>query len=498
MAKNPIALSRIEAAAPDQPSLAAARKLLVLSKWPSLERDGEQRFLWGACQGSGASAYRVAVEIEDLGAKCSCPSRKFPCKHALALMWWFAERPDRFQEAAVPDWVTEWHGRRRRSGATADKDAASSGPPKSARAAVAEAAAAESPRDAEASARQKERNRAAREASIAQGLDELDVWIGDQIDRGLGSFGARAAEQCRLLARRLVDAKAGGLANQVDQLPTLYFQTPEARRHDVLLEQIGGLHLLAQAYRRQALLDPGLVHDVRAGVGWTLTRDDVLGGAATLRRRARWIVLATRREAQPDGLVRYETFLAADDAHGATDNADGAHRTAAAAGAHAPRSAREPPQLAMLLDFVPAAVAASAGPGLAAGTALDAELAFYPSATPLRAIVAAQHSSAPAAHAPHPAEDLRAALDRYDARLAVNPWIASWPIAFNDARVELSQDGTCWAVNRDGTCGVPLAGEEAHVLLDLANLELYGKFDGRELTPLAANSALGPFWSSYA
>ena len=105
MAKNAIALSRIEAVAPDQSALGAARKLLVDGKWPQLERDAEHRFLWGACQGSGATPYRVVVEIADLGAKCSCPSRKFPCKHSLALMWWFAERPDRFAEGAVPDWV---------------------------------------------------------------------------------------------------------------------------------------------------------------------------------------------------------------------------------------------------------------------------------------------------------------------------------------------------------------------------------------------------------
>ena len=67
---------------------------------------------------------------------------------------------------------------------------------------------------------------------------------------------------------------------------------------------------------------------------------------------------------------------------------------------------------------------------------------------------------------------------------------------FRGARVLLSQDGQCWAVDRDGTCGVPLAGEEAHVLLDLDDVALYGTFDGRALTPLAASSALGPFWSS--
>jgi len=473
VAKNAIALSRIEAVAPDQSALGAARKLLVDGKWPQLERDAEHRFLWGACQGSGATPYRVVVEIADLGAKCSCPSRKFPCKHSLALMWWFAERPDRFAEGAVPDWVNEWHGRRRHTGGE-DKGASSGGPPKSARAAVAEANAEEAaPRDPEAAARQRERNRAARELSIAQGLDELDVWIDDQIDRGLGTFGARAAEQCRLLARRLVDAKAGGLANRLDHLPTVYFRTPEARRHDVLLEQLGALHLLARAYRQQSQLGEALVSDVRGGVGWTLTREELLTGSGTLRRhRARWTVLATRRELQPDSLMRFETFLAAPDSSEV--------------------------RMAMLLDFAPAAMAASAGPGLVAGTELDAELAYYPSATPLRAIVAAQHASQIAAQAPAPTDDLKAAIDRYDALIAVNPWISDWPIAFRDARIELSQDGQCWAVDRDGACGVPLAGEHAQVLLDLDDVALYGTFDGRELTPLAANSALGPFWSSHA
>jgi hypothetical protein len=108
--------------------------------------------------------------------------------------------------------------------------------------------------------------------------------------------------------------KAGGLANQLDSLPTLYFGAPEARRHDVLLEQLGGLHLLAQAYRRQTELDAALVGDVRARVGWTLTRDELTSSSDALRRRARWTVLATRRESQPDSLVRHETFLAASEA----------------------------------------------------------------------------------------------------------------------------------------------------------------------------------------
>src|SRR5215470_11616687 len=82
-------LERIEALAPDQSSLAAARKLLKPSSWPTLA-EGEG-LIWGECQGSGATPYRVAVNEADAGHKCTCPSRKFPCKHALALMWMRAD-----------------------------------------------------------------------------------------------------------------------------------------------------------------------------------------------------------------------------------------------------------------------------------------------------------------------------------------------------------------------------------------------------------------------
>src|ERR1700719_1874519 len=104
-------LERIEALAPDQASLAAARKLLKPSSWPTLEVG--EGLAWGECQGSGATPYRVVINEADAGYKCTCPSRKFPCKHALALMWMRADRSVAFAPATVPDWVRDWLSRRR-------------------------------------------------------------------------------------------------------------------------------------------------------------------------------------------------------------------------------------------------------------------------------------------------------------------------------------------------------------------------------------------------
>ena len=106
-----LTLERIEALAPDQASLAAARKLLKPSSWPTLA-EGEG-LIWGECQGSGATPYRVVVNEADAGYKCTCPSRKFPCKHALALMWMRADKSAASAPANVPDWVKDWLSRRR-------------------------------------------------------------------------------------------------------------------------------------------------------------------------------------------------------------------------------------------------------------------------------------------------------------------------------------------------------------------------------------------------
>src|SRR5262245_19429 len=104
---------KIEQLAPDQASLGAALKLMKPASWPMLARVADAALLWGECQGSGATPYRVIVSPGDVGYKCTCPSRKFPCKHVLAVMWMHCDKPERFEPGAAPDWVQDWLARRR-------------------------------------------------------------------------------------------------------------------------------------------------------------------------------------------------------------------------------------------------------------------------------------------------------------------------------------------------------------------------------------------------
>ena len=67
-----VSLEKIEAMAPDQSSLVAARKLVKPSSWSSLASD-KAGLVWGERQGSCASPYRVIISELEAGYKRTCP-----------------------------------------------------------------------------------------------------------------------------------------------------------------------------------------------------------------------------------------------------------------------------------------------------------------------------------------------------------------------------------------------------------------------------------------
>ncbi|MGH6815494.1 MAG: SWIM zinc finger family protein, partial [Hyphomicrobiaceae bacterium] len=246
---------RVEQLAPDQASLGAALKLMKPAQWPLLGRDAGPSLLWGECQGSAATPYRVVVSPEDTGYKCTCPSRKFPCKHVLAVMWMACDAAGRFVEAAPPDWVADWLSRRRPKAPRAPSaDEAPKAAGSMAQALTEAATEATKPLDPKALARaeaQRLRVREEREAAVLAGLDELDRWIVDQTSLGLAGFAQRSAQGVRTLSARLVDSKAQGLAARLDALAAEIFRVPEQIRGDLALERLAALALISSAYRSQ-------------------------------------------------------------------------------------------------------------------------------------------------------------------------------------------------------------------------------------------------------
>ena len=78
------------------------------------------------------------------------------------------------------------------------------------------------------------------------------------------------------LAARLVDARAGALANRVRRLAGLVGAGPDW--HAEVLAELGLLHLIAQAGRRLPGLPGELADAVATASGWQVRHADVLGG----------------------------------------------------------------------------------------------------------------------------------------------------------------------------------------------------------------------------
>ncbi|MFJ5922002.1 SWIM zinc finger family protein [Kitasatospora sp. NPDC092948] len=363
--------------APDPASQKAAGKLSGPAPWSGAGTG--QGALWGLCKGSGSTPYRTAVELGTPAYKCSCPSRKFPCKHALGLLLLWAAGPNAVTAAAEPpDWVSEWLNGR--SQAAADK------------------AAKQQEKAADADPEAARKRAAKRSARVAAGALDLRLRLADGIRRGLADpLPAGAWDE---VAARMVDAQAPGLAGRVRALA----DTPQ----DALLEEYAMLHLLAGAYGRIDTLPEALAATVRTRVGFTTDTAELLAGPTV---RDRWQVLGSRDTAD-ERLTTRRVWL-----RGAKTGRD-----------------------ALLLAFGRPGQAPDLA--LPTGRLLEADLAFHPGARPLRAVLGTRYGSPEPAPAAAPAGLSPAeALAAYGTAVADDPWLDSWPAVLTDVVPVLTPDG---------------------------------------------------------
>ncbi|GAA4852499.1 SWIM zinc finger family protein [Kitasatospora terrestris] len=363
--------------APDPASRKAAGKLSAPAPWSETGWGGG--VLWGQCKGSGSTPYRTAVELGTPAYTCSCPSRKFPCKHALGLLLLWSGSPEAVQEGSEPpEWVSEWTGGRRRA---AEQKATR----QQARAAEADPAAA---------GRRAER----RAARVAAGAQELRLRLADDIRRGLAEPTPPGVWE--EVAARMVDAQAPGLAGRVRELA----DAPQ----ESLLEEYAMLHLLAGAYGRIDALPAPLAATVRTRVGFTADSAELLAGPTV---RDRWHVLGSRDTAD-ERLTTRRLWL-----RGAKTGRD-----------------------ALLLAFGRPGQAPDLA--LPTGQTVEAELAFHPGARQLRAVLGTRYGAPEAGPAEPPAGLSPAeAMAEYGSAVADDPWLDAWPTVLTGVVPVLGPDG---------------------------------------------------------
>lgn len=413
--------------APDASGSAAGRKLAKATQWKGL--GGSERAIWGECQGS--ALYQTRVSVLDWSTKCSCPSRKFPCKHALGLLFMWAETPPVFTKDAEPEWVTSWLDKR--EVAAQKKQARADQPDK--------------PVDVAAQAKRASK----RHAAVVDGLEQLDVWLADVVRSGLGRLASEGAAAFEAQARRLVDAQAPGLAAQVRALRESIGRGDDWTAR--VLGELGKLALLGHAYRRLEQLPPLLAHDVRRRIGHTLEQSEVIAHGDVVEDA--WTVVATVSE-ENERFRSQRAWLVGENTG----------------------------RRALVLQF--AAGAAKFGEVFVVGTTLSARLAFWPAAVPERALVLARLSEPRTGVKPRQVHDIGATLSHHADALARDPWLERHLCLLGDVRVGPGQP---WLLVDGAGAALPLRDGRHDVLLALCGgqpVAVVAEWDGCVLTPLTA------------
>ncbi|MDA9774524.1 SWIM zinc finger domain-containing protein, partial [Saprospiraceae bacterium] len=241
------------------------------------------RVMWGSIKGSGSKPYNVQIDVKELAYKCSCPSRQFPCKHALALMLLYSKVANaKGQEE--PEDVAKWIDKRRNKSAPkpevelTDKEL-------------------DKRKDAQAK-RQEDRS-----ILVNAGIAELELWLKDLLRSGLLELPNKPAKFYHSMAARMIDAKASGLAGWIKALSKLDFSDQEVWLNDAC-EIIAKLNLIIQSWKKKDQLTPEWLASIKNLIGWSQSPKALQSDKDALAIRDYWLVIGQEREKSEEIIIQ--------------------------------------------------------------------------------------------------------------------------------------------------------------------------------------------------
>lgn len=283
---------------------------------------------------------------------------------------------------------------------------------------------------------------------------ELDLWLQDRVRQGFASLPAESAPLWNAIAARMVDAQASEMARELRSMAD--FPHADALESEKLLKRLGRLYLALEGWQRFDQLSAGTQADIRTQVGWIQNRQELLTRSGKVDR---WFVLGVHIEdvagianlkaqriwlwgetiARPALILNY--------AHGKTP---------------------------FNLVFV-------------SGTSFEAELVFYDSAYPLRALVKTECRASPPLVSLPGYESVAVALQAYSNALGQNPWLEQFPLALSAC---IPQKRGEVAIDARGDA-LPIAPQftQSWQLMAIAGgspISIFGEWNGEFWFPLSA------------
>lgn len=419
--------------APDRGAVSAARTLVRPGPWS--DTGSTDALVWGKCQGSGRTPYQVSVDLTGPAFRCSCPSRKFPCKHALALLLlWVAGAGSVADVGAASAYAPEWADQRASAASTRATPVAKAGP------------------DAAAQAKRVEQ----RLTLMSAGMDDFATWLSDLARTGLAAARQQPYRWWDDTAARLVDAQLPGLAEQVRAMASQVARREDWADH--LLAGVGRWWVATRAWADRDALSGAELADLRVLLGWNQATADV---RATDRVGEDWVVLGVHRS-EEGRIQQQRTWLRGE-------------RTG---------------EIVQVLDFA-AGETVLAVPQLA-GAVLTAELARYPGSAPRRALFVEAPAEAGSRATLPTGGTIDAAYARAAHQWAASPWTERVPALLDHVRVVAGVGGQPAQVqDREGD-RLPLHADSAvWLLLALVGgeeVQLFGELDDDRFRPLSVSA----------
>ncbi len=244
----------VESAAPNAEAAKNGRALVLKSKFLALHHSADGTLLFGTCQGSGKEPYLCSADFAVAGAavyRCNCPSRQFPCKHSLGLMFAFVQGK-KFTPADVPETISN---KREKVAARVEKKKEDAEKPKT----VNKAALAKKIK-----------------AQLA-GIDLLEKLTLDLVRLGIGNMNAKSAREVEDQARQLGNSYLPGAQAALHNYTKLFYNAAGDERtaagreaiYSEALDQLGRLHTLVKqgrAYLTRRLEDPELAPETESSI----------------------------------------------------------------------------------------------------------------------------------------------------------------------------------------------------------------------------------------
>ena len=396
-----------------------------LSSKESWEKTGSNGFfLWGQCKSSGLKLYQVAIDFHNKKFRCNCQSSDNPCRHALALLFFLHKHvDDMLIEENPPNWVTDL---------------------------LLQAASAPTTEEQVLRKENQEKRFGKRLEEMQSGVEELELWLLDMIQHGLSEISHQDATYWELFAAKMQDAKLGGIARRIRRMPTLL---EKENWHEYLLKELSQLYLFVQSYKQFPALPELIQEEILTVAGVNRKRAELLEQEGV---KDHWLVLSVILEME-DKLFSRKTYMLGSKSG----------------------------QIALVLDYnygIP-----KFDLNWQIGSAFSAELIFYPSPYPLRALVKKHLSSSASLDIVAKYTDIETFAYAYANAIATNPWLPSFPCLLADVYIVKKEQLLLLADSKGYSIPLLMEGRAAWSLLAVSvgqTFTVFGEWNDHYFRPM--------------